>query len=146
VIVTDVAAAVYQNSSIGKIKLTGALLDRMELECDGRVVILRVDDALMQKTGCPPDDMDGLINLPLSANSVQAVIMIRTETLSTRVSLRSKANIDVRQVAVSYGGGGHRNAAGFSTALPQSELESELLKQIYRVLDPPNPLNLESKV
>ena len=72
--------------------------------------------------------------------------MIRTETLSTRVSLRSKANIDVRQVAVSYGGGGHRNAAGFSTAMPQSELESKLLEQIYHVLNPPNPLSLESKI
>jgi phosphoesterase RecJ-like protein len=146
VIVADVAAAVYQNSSIGKIKLTGALLDGMQLECDGRVAILKVDDALLQKTDCPPDDMEGLINLPLSAKSVQAVIMIRTQTLSTRVSLRSKANIDVRQVAVFYGGGGHRNAAGFSTAIPQSELESKLLKQIHHVLNSPNPLNLESKV
>ena len=146
VIVTDVAAAVYQNSSIGKIKLIGTLLDRMQLECDGRVAILKVDDALLQKTDCPPDDMEGLINLPLSAKSVQAVIMIRTQTLSTRVSLRSKANIDVRQVAVFYGGGGHRNAAGFSTAIPQSELESKLLKQIHHVLNSPNPLNLESKV
>ena len=60
VIVADVAAAVYQNSSIGKIKLTGALLDRMQLECDDRVVILRVDDALMQKNRLRPGRYGGL--------------------------------------------------------------------------------------
>ena len=94
-----------------------------------------MDDSLLQKTGCLPDDMDGLINMPLSAKSVQAVIMVRNENMRIRVSMRSKNNIDVRQVAITYGGGGHRNAAGFSTTLPQQKLESELLKQVRQALD-----------
>tara|TARA_B100000029_G_scaffold515357_1_gene621956 strand:+ start:888 stop:1877 length:990 start_codon:yes stop_codon:yes gene_type:complete len=133
--VAEVSATVYQNSSVGKVKLTGALLDQMQLCYDNRIAILRINESLIQKTGCLPNDMEGLINMPLSAKSVQAVIMIRTEAIDTRVSMRSKNNVDVREIAVSYGGGGHRNAAGFSTQIPQSELESKLITQIQKALD-----------
>ena len=67
--------------------------------------------------------------------------MFRTETAGIRVSMRSKNNVDVRQIAVSYGGGGHRNAAGFSTKMSQAELESELLTQIRKALDSSADLN-----
>ena len=40
----DVAARVYQNSSIGKLRLTGTLLDTMELVGNGRVAILNLDE------------------------------------------------------------------------------------------------------
>ena len=118
----------------------------MQLCYDDRIAILRVDESLLKRTHCLPNDMEGVINMPLSAKSVQAVIMFRTETAGIRVSMRSKNNVDVRQIAVSYGGGGHRNAAGFSTTMSQPELESELLTQIQQVLDSPTNLNSSSTV
>jgi len=139
--VAEVAATVYQNSSIGKIRITGALLDQMQLCYDDRIAILRVDESLLKETHCLPNDMEGVINIPLSAKSVQAVIMFRTETASIRVSMRSKKNVDVRRIAVSYGGGGHRNAAGFSIDAGQPELESKLLTQVQKALDSPTNLN-----
>ena len=112
--VAGVAAGIYQSGTIGRLRLTAALVDTMRLEARDRIALLHVDDALLRDTGCPPDDMDGLINLPLSAREVQAVIMIKALDGTTRVSLRSKGEVDVRSVAASFGGGGHRNAAGFS--------------------------------
>lgn len=113
-----VAATVYQNGTLGKLRLTGALLDRMELHGDGRVAVLRVDDALLSATGGDADDMDGLINLPLAASGIQAVVLFKELKDALRVSLRSKGTIDVREVALAYGGGGHRNAAGCSIPAP----------------------------
>ena len=139
--VAEVAATVYQNSSIGKIRITGALLDQMQLCYDDRIAILRVDESLLKRTHCLPNDMEGVINMPLSAKSVQVVIMFRIETAGIRVSMRSKNNVDVRRIAVSYGGGGHRNAAGFSTDAAQPELESKLLTQVQKALDSPTNLN-----
>ena len=88
--VAALAAAIYQNSSLGKLRLTGRLLHEMRLEAGGRVAVLQVDEALLRDTGCPPDDMEGVINLPLSARDVEAVIMIKTLDGVTRASLRSK--------------------------------------------------------
>ncbi len=110
----EVSQQVYQNSSVGKLKLTGALLDAMRIEADGRLAILYVDDRLLRGTGCAPDDLEGLINLPLTARDVQAVVFFKVLDGTTRVSMRSKGDVDIRVIAAAYGGGGHRNAAGFS--------------------------------
>lgn len=133
--VAAVAADIYQRGSVGKLRLTAALLADMTLEAGGRVAMLRVDDALLRHTGCPADDLDGLINLPLSAGGVQAVIMFKFLDGSARVSLRSKGAIDVRAVAASFGGGGHRNASGFSLDGPREDVESCAVAAVTRAVD-----------
>lgn len=108
------ARQVFDSSTIGKLRLMGALLDGMRLEADGRLAVLQVDNALMAHTGASVDDLDGLINLPLQVRRIEAVLMFKqTADGAWRASARSKGAIDVRAVAVAYGGGGHKNAAGF---------------------------------
>ena len=121
------AAAIYQNSSLGKLRLTGRLLHEMRLEAGGRVAVLRIDEALLRETDCPPDDMEGVINLPLAARDVEAVIMLRALDGTTRVSLRSKGLVDVRAIAAAFGGGGHRNASGCTLDLSVPDVEARLL-------------------
>ena len=140
------AAAVYQNSSLGKIRLTGRLLHEMRLAAGGRVALLHVDEALLRDTRCPQDDMEGLINVPLAARDVEAVIMLREIGGVTRVSLRSKGRVDVRAVAAAFGGGGHRNASGFSSEAHASHVEPLVLARIAAAVErsgaeaPPPPL------
>lgn len=114
VVPADIASQVYQRSSVGKLKLTGSTLETMEFVDDGRVAILTVDDEALRATGCAADDIEGLINMPLSARDVRAVVMFKRIDGQERVSLRSKGEVDVRAVASRHGGGGHPNAAGFS--------------------------------
>lgn len=126
----DVAGHVYQNSSVGKLRLTGTLLDTMELVSDGRVAVLSVDDQILARTGCAPDDLEGLTNMPLTAQEVSAVVMFKTIDGHLRVSLRSKPDVDVRTVATKYNGGGHRNAAGFSVTSPDGTLRSQVVADV----------------
>lgn len=121
------AAAIYQNSSLGKLRLTGRLLNGMRLEADGRVAVLRIDEALLRETGCPPDDLEGVVNLPLAARGVEAAVLLREQDGKVRVSLRSKGRVDVRAVAAAFGGGGHRNAAGCTLEEPAPGDEPRLL-------------------
>ena len=123
----DLAAAIYQSSSLGKLRLTGRVLHEMRLAADGRIAVLHVDEALLRDTGCPPDDIEGVINLPLAARDVEAVIMIRMLDGTTRASLRSKGLVDVRAVAAAFGGGGHRNAAGCTLQSTARDAEQLLL-------------------
>jgi len=139
--VSQVAAEIYQSSSLGKIKLIGKLLDGMQLESDGRIAVLNVDDALLRQTGCPPDDIEGLINLPLSAKVIEAVIMIKAHSDLTRVSLRSKTGVDVRAVAKAFGGGGHNNASGFSTPVAAAEIEPQVIAKVHDALAQVTPLD-----
>ena len=116
--VAGVAAQVYNNGSLGRVRLTGMLLDRMQLEHDRRIAVLTVNDAILAEAGCDLDDLEGIVNLPLAARDVRAVIFLKETDDCLRVSLRSKDAVDVRRVAVSFGGGGHLNAAGFTVEHP----------------------------
>jgi phosphoesterase RecJ-like protein len=113
------ARRVFDSNSFGKLKLIGALLDSMELADQGRLAILYMDDAMLHACGCTHNDTEGLINLPLTAREIQAVVFFKVGPRGDiRVSMRSKYDVDVRQVAGQFGGGGHKNAAGFTVTEP----------------------------
>ena len=135
-----VAARVFNNGSLGRLRLTGRLLDRMELERGGRIAVLAVDEALLRETGCEPDDLEGVVNLPLAAADVKAVILLKQAGTALRVSLRSKDDIDVRRVAVSFGGGGHRNAAGLTIEDPTPGVRPRLVAGVAAAIAESRPV------
>ncbi|HUF23956.1 MAG TPA: bifunctional oligoribonuclease/PAP phosphatase NrnA [Vicinamibacterales bacterium] len=128
------ARQIFDSNSVGKLKLIGTILERMQLEAGGRVAVLRLDDALLESTGATMADTEGLINMPLGAEEVQAVVMFKTDD-GGRVSLRSKSEIDVRSVALKYGGGGHRNAAGLALEHPGPDAERKLIAEVVEAVE-----------
>ena len=128
------ARQIFNSSSVGKLKLIGAILERMQLEAGGRVAVLRLDDALLASTGASMDDTEGLINMPLTAEDVQAVVMFKTDDAG-RVSLRSKGSIDVRSVALKYRGGGHRNAAGLTLDPAGPDAERKVIAEVVAAVE-----------
>jgi len=58
------------------------------------------------------------------------VIFLKETDDGLRVSLRSKDAVDVRQVAVSFGGGGHLNAAGFTVEHPTPETRGQMIAHV----------------
>lgn len=127
------ARQVFDSASVGKLRLIGRLLDSMELEAGGRLAVLRMSQTLLDAAGASLDDTEGLINMPLTAGHIQAVIMFKTDD-GGRVSLRSKGDIDVRSVAVKYGGGGHKNAAGLTLDPAGADAERRLIDAVVEIL------------
>jgi phosphoesterase RecJ-like protein len=129
------ARRVFDSNSFGKLKLIGALLDAMELVDDGRLAVLAMDDAMLTTCGCTHNDTEGVINLPLTAREIQAVVFFKVGPLGdVRVSMRSKYDVDVRAVASTYGGGGHKNAAGFTVPGPLAEKRPEILGRLIEAI------------
>lgn len=109
----DLARQIFDSFGLGRVKLTGFMLSRMQLFHENRLAVLEFDDDLLGQCGASVDDTEGLVNLPLGANEVMAVALFKCQADgSCRVSLRSKPSVDVRAVAAHWGGGGHKNAAG----------------------------------
>ena len=122
-----VARAVFDNNNLGRLKLFGALLNRMQLDATGRIATLCVGDALLSETGGTYEDTEGLINLPLTVKDIVAVVFFKENGAGNwRVSLRSKGDIDINAVARQFGGGGHKNASGCS-----AQGSFDALKQVF---------------
>lgn len=129
------ARRVFDSNSFGKLKLIGALLDDMELVDEGRLAVLHMDDQMLAATGSTNNDTEGLINLPLTAREIQAVVFFKeTGAGEVRVSMRSKYDVDVRQVASEFGGGGHKNAAGFTVTGELPDVRAGIVQRIVRAI------------
>ena len=122
---------IFDSFSIGRVKLMGALLNRMTLHHDNRFAVLSFDDALLAASGADTDDTEGLVNLPLGAREVIASAMIKISGEPpknvVRVSLRSKGQVDVQKVAARWGGGGHHNAAGLTTSGSLEQIRDQIV-------------------
>ncbi len=118
--VQDVIRTMFQNRSIGALKVWGAALERLTNYPEMRVmttVLTRNDIETHQVTD---DEIDGLSNfLNLVADTDTLFVLRETKEGGVKVSMRSRV-LDVSKIASAHGGGGHAKAAGFT--LPSASL------------------------
>jgi phosphoesterase RecJ-like protein len=134
--IPELSRRIFDSFSIGRVKLTGAMLSRMELRAGGRLAVLEFDDALLAASGATIDDTEGLVNLPLGAEEVQAVVLFKPQSDGTcRISLRSKDAVDVRAVAAQWKGGGHKNAAGVTIEGPSDAIRRDVVAAVEQAID-----------
>jgi len=131
-----VARNVYDSNNMGRLKLFGAVLSAMQIDPTGRVAIVYLDHEMARAAGGTYEDTEGLINLPLTVKEIQAVVFFKQiEGEEYRVSMRSKGTVDIAAVAKTYGGGGHKNAAGCTITGAIDALQKVLVEQIEQAID-----------
>jgi len=116
----------YENDSLGRLRLMGRVLMRAETELNGRLIHSWIERSDFQATGALPSDTEDLINLLMTAAGAEAALMfIELASGGVKVSFRSRSQLDCSQLAGLFGGGGHRQAAGALLAdpLPQARLK-----------------------
>ena len=90
----------------------------------------------LKGAGATSDDLEGIINFPLTVKDIQAVAFFKEVAAdSWRLSFRSKGGVDVRAVTSQFGGGGHVNAAGCSVAGRLSDLQRAFMQRLVEAVD-----------
>jgi phosphoesterase RecJ-like protein len=108
-----ISQALFYSYPFSKIKLLGLVLSGIERDESGRIAWVTMDRATMYEADASEEDSDGIVNHALSGGEIDAVAFFKEISPGVyRVSLRSKGKNNVAKVAESFGGGGHRNAAG----------------------------------
>ena len=131
----SIARAVFDSSTMGRLRLMGAVLHNLEFEANGRAALAALTLQLLQETGATHEDSDGLINVPLTVKEIQAVAFFKEIAPDNfRISLRSKGEVDVNRVANQFGGGGHKNAAGCTMNGTYAEVRRKLVHELNRSL------------
>jgi phosphoesterase RecJ-like protein len=125
---------IYDNYPYRRVELMRALLNTLELSTDGRVANWTMRDQLRIDLGLLPEDSEGLIDFIRAIRGVLlAVFFEELPDGKVRVSMRSKdRRLDVCQIALEFGGGGHPLAAGIRMTGPLEEAKSLVLGAIYR--------------
>ncbi len=125
---------VYESVQFAKLKLLARALERAQLFEGGRLVVsyLLKDD--FGDVGAEEPYSEGIIDHLRSVEGSEMVALIRepprNEGPARRVSLRSSHDeVDVSAIAREAGGGGHRQAAGFSSERPIGDIVDFLRRQ-----------------
>jgi phosphoesterase RecJ-like protein len=137
----SIARSIFDSNNLGRLKLFGAVLSKMELDSTGRLATVFVDHKLAQDCGGTYEDTEGLINLPLTVKEIQAVVFFKESGPNEwRVSMRSKGNIDINAVAKEFGGGGHKNASGCTVKGAFKELKTLFCEKIMAQIGAATPV------
>jgi len=123
-----IAEAVLEHRTLSEVRLRGRMFDTLELSADGRLATAHVTADLIEETGCTEEDTYGMVGELRSLHGVEvAIVFVESPRGTVNASLRSKNRVDVSQIALRFGGGGHVPAAGFSQ--PCTQLE-DLMKDV----------------
>ncbi|MGB7203728.1 MAG: bifunctional oligoribonuclease/PAP phosphatase NrnA [Pyrinomonadaceae bacterium] len=126
-----IGEAVYHNYPWSRIELMRRVLDTVRRDETGRIAMMRQTLAMHKIADAVDGDNNGFVNIPLAAREVVAVVYMREVGPNIyRASLRSKGNINVAKVAETFGGGGHKNAAGLGIEGDWDAKEREIVTAI----------------
>jgi bifunctional oligoribonuclease and PAP phosphatase NrnA len=125
---------VYEGVPYGKLALLARGLANVERYDDGRLTITDLSTVDFNDSDAEESYSEGLIDHLRAVQGTRLAALVRDRlggNGSRKVSLRAGDDaIDVSAIARAQGGGGHRQAAGFSTELSYDELVSFLREQL----------------
>jgi phosphoesterase RecJ-like protein len=140
--VVDVYRRLYEGTPFAKLKLYARALEHVRRYDDGRLTLTELTIEDYRSTGAEESYSEGLIDMLRSVERTKVAVLVRDVLTEGRhgvkkVSLRSSdGQVDVSAIARVKGGGGHRQAAGFSSELPIEDLVGFLRDQIAAQLAP----------
>lgn len=136
----QIYAQLYEQETLGRVRLRGLILGRLESEFGGRLVHTYVNREDYERAGAIPSDTEDAINLALAVAGTQvAVIVVEQPQGGCKISFRSRSALDCSQVSRHFGGGGHKAAAGAFVAEPRPVAQQRVLDYVrttMRELDP----------
>src|SRR5690606_8677257 len=132
-----VAYNLFEGWEPERLRLLAAVLETLETHHQGRLATLKVTRAMLAEVGANDDMVEGMVNYGRMLHGVELAALVwewpvvddaGREGLEVKVSLRSRGAIDVAQLAVALGGGGHKASAGGQLAGTAEEVRATIVE------------------
>lgn len=130
--VQPINTVLYSETPLIKIQLQAHVLSTAKSFVEGRMMVAELTDEIHQKY--ENTDTDDIVEMLRDIEGVKLSVFFYEYQGAWKVSLRSKYPIDVSQVALKYGGGGHTQAAGIHFSRQDYLQKREALLQDLRLL------------
>ena len=135
--VTDIYKKTLKTNTKANYELTKRVMDRMEFLENGRVTFtyITLDDE--KEVNAEPGDHEGLVNIGIDVENVEVSIFIRQkedDNEAYKVSMRSLNDINVSDICLMFGGGGHPRAAGALVQGTLEQVKAKVLKEVKNAL------------
>ena len=126
---------IYDNSSIDRMRLLGYCLnEKLQVYEENNSAIISLNHEELKRFNFKKGDTEGIINYALAIKGIIFAAFIVEKDGITKLSLRSKGNFKVNEIAKKYfNGGGHINASGGVSQLSVKETIKKLENIIKKI-------------
>ncbi len=130
----------YEDLPFRRLQLLQRALASVERHDDGAMTVAHLTKTDYEETGALETDSEGVVDHIRAVEGTRVAVLVRELLADDRegmrkVSLRATdGSIDVSRIAREFGGGGHPQAAGFSTPVPYDELVDQLRSHVREQL------------
>jgi len=113
--ISRISEAVLEHRTLSEIQLAADMFGTLEILADGRLAAAHIAAETLEKRDCTLANTVGLIGQLRSIGGVEvAILFVELPNGTVNVEFRSKNRVDVSEIAVRFGGGGHAPASGCS--------------------------------
>jgi phosphoesterase RecJ-like protein len=125
--ISRLSRQLFEEHRFAYLQLLAEALANAQLDLERQFVWTAVTQDMLERHGVTLEEVEGLIDILRRTTEAEVTCVLKEEPSGNiRVSLRSLGEADVRAIAELYGGGGHRFAAGFESALHVDELVARI--------------------
>lgn len=133
--VSEVYKRVLQIISKASFELKRKAMNRLEFLENGKITFTYITLEDMKTANAGPGDHEGIVEQGRDIEGVEVSVFLReTEKGDYKVSMRSNEYVNVADVSLMLGGGGHPQAAGCNIALPLEQAKEKIISQIKKYL------------
>lgn len=133
--VSEVYKHAYQVRTRSSFELSKKAMDRLEFLEDGKIAFTYITKQDELEVNAEPGDHEGIVEKGRDIEGVEVSVFLRQRDDKTyKVSLRSNDYVNVSDVAIVFGGGGHVKAAGCRIAGTPDQIKSTLVGIIKKYL------------
>jgi phosphoesterase RecJ-like protein len=132
----EVYRQIYQQYSLGRIRLQGHVLDSIKTEAGGQIAYYSLGQNTLKAYGVDGSELDGFASLGQDIGGVRVVVFgVERPRERVKISLRSDGSVAINQVAAEYGGGGHPSAAGATVEGKLEAVMAEMVQKVKKVVN-----------
>jgi len=122
---------IYENDSPARLKLLAKALETLALDLKNKVGSMVVTQKALQETGASWELTEGFVDIPRTVRGIEiSILYTQRGDNNYKLSLRSKADVNVEKVAKKFGGGGHIHASACWMKGDIESIKSQIIKAI----------------
>lgn len=128
--ISDTYRKALQIVSKKKFEITKVALNRLEFLENGKIAFTYITKEEQEKLGIEMGDHEGIVEQGRDIEGVEVSIFLRqAQNGGYKASFRSNDYVNVADICLMFGGGGHFHAAGCNLDLPFEQVKEKLIAQ-----------------
>lgn len=131
--ISEILEETYYNKTFEQKQITARVMLDSSRIMDNKCIVGYVTNEMMEQYNVTVKDLDAIVGNLRSIEGIEcAIFLYQTDKDAYKVSMRSQNYVNVSEIAVKFGGGGHIRAAGFNATGNADDIIKSVVAEVEK--------------